>query len=95
MIKIIDDWYVTVETNPANYVVRRGEGKKDKKNGWKDKPYAFFGSLRGAVKFIREQVIAESFSSDSRALADAIRTISEVDTRFEKIMARLEDKEDE
>ena len=32
MIKVIDDWYITVETSPVNYVVRHGKGKKDKKN---------------------------------------------------------------
>lgn len=42
MIKVIDDWYVTVETNPVNYVVRRGKGEKDAKNSWRDKPYGFF-----------------------------------------------------
>ena len=63
MIKIINDWYITVETSPVNYTVRRGEGKKDKKNAWADKPIAFFGSLQKAVKFIRDQVIAEELSS--------------------------------
>ena len=82
MIKVINDWYITIEANPINYTVRKGDGKKDKKNGWMDKPIAFFGNLRGAVKFIRGQIIAESFLSGSRTLADAIRTITEVDDRF-------------
>ena len=89
MIKIIDDWYITVDSYPTNYTVRRGEGEKDKKNGWKDKPYAFFGSLREAVKFIRGQIIAERLSTACTPLPDAIATISEVDARFEKLMEKI------
>ena len=89
MIKIIDDWYITVETSPVNYVVRHGKGKKDKKNAWADKPIAFFGSPQKAVKFIRDQIIAEQFSEASSTLSEAIRTISEVDARFEEIMERV------
>ena len=89
MIKIIDDWYVTVETNPTNYIVRRGSGEKDKRQGWKDKPIGFFGSLRNAVKFIRGQIIAEGLKPDFRTLAEAVQMVSEVDDRFEEIMERV------
>lgn len=89
MIQIIDDWYITVETSPVNYVVRHGKGKKDKKNAWADKPIAFFGSPQKAVKFIRDQIIAEQFSEASSTLSEAIRTMSEVDARFEKIMWKI------
>ena len=89
MIKIIDDWYVTVETNPTNYIVRQGKGEKDKKQGWKDKPVGFFGSLRNAVKFIRGQIIAEGLKPDFRTLAEAVQMVTEVDERFEKIMERV------
>ena len=89
MIKVIDDWYVTVETNPVNYVVRRGKGEKDAKNSWRDKPYGFFGSLRNAIKFIRDQIIAERFSEASRALSEAFRTISDIDARFEEILEKV------
>lgn len=91
MIKVINDWYITVEANPINYTVRKGDGTKDKKHGWTDKPIAFFGNLRGAVKFIRGQIIAESFLIGSRTLADAIRTITEVDDRFEKIIENIKE----
>ena len=37
MIKIIDDWYITVESNPINYTVRHGEGEKDKNGKAKKK----------------------------------------------------------
>ena len=90
MIKIIDDWYVTVETNPTNYIVRRGDGERDKKQGWKDKPIGFFGSLRNAVKFIRVQIIAEGLKPDFRTLAEAVQMVSEVDERFEKVMERID-----
>lgn len=89
MIKIIDDWYITVETSPANYVVRRGKGKKDKKNAWVDKPIAFFGSVQKAIKFIRDQIITEELSEASSTLPEAIRTISEVDARFEQILGTI------
>ncbi len=89
MIKIIDDWYVTVETNPTNYIVRKGKGEKDKRQGWKDKPIGFFGSLRNAVKFIRGQIIAEGLKPDFRTLAEAVQMVSEVDDRFEEIMERV------
>ena len=89
MIKIIDNWYVTVETNPTNYIVRRGDGERDKKQGWKDKPIGFFGSLRNAVKFIRGQIIAEGLKPDFRTLAEAVQMVTEVDERFEKIMERV------
>lgn len=55
MIKIIDDWYITVEANPINYVVRHGDGEKDKNGKMKDRGIAYFSTLRGAVKFIRGQ----------------------------------------
>ena len=89
MIKIIDDWYITVETSPVNYVVRHGKGKKDKKNALADKQIAFFGSPQKAVKFIRDQIIAEQFSEASSTLPEAIRTMSEVDARFEQILETL------
>ena len=89
MIKIIDDWYITVETNPTNYVVRRGNGEKDKKNSWIDKPRGFYGSLRNAIKGIREQVIADRLKDGSRTLSEAFRTISDIDTRFEEILKKV------
>lgn len=86
MIKIIDDWYVTVETNPTNYIVRCGDGQKDKKQGWKDKPLGYFGSLREAVKFIRGEMVARNLLMACYTLSEAIQTISEVDYRFEGIL---------
>ena len=86
MIKIIDDWYITVETNPINYVVRKGKGERREKKGWSDDAKGYFTSLRSAIKFIREQIIAERLSTACTPLPDAITTISEVDARFEKIM---------
>ncbi len=90
MIKIIDDWYITVELNPTNYVVRRGSGEKDKKGGWIDRPRAYFGSLCNAIKCIRGLIIAEELSGASRTLSEAIRTISEADDRFEKIVSAID-----
>jgi len=86
MIKVIDDWYITVETNPINYVVRKGNGERREKKGRSDDAKGYFTSLRGAIKFIRDQIIAEQFSTACTPLPDAITAISEVDARFEKIM---------
>ena len=89
MIKVIDDWYITVETNPINYVVRKGNGERREKKGWSDDAKGYFTSLRGALKFIRDQIIAEQFSTACTPLPDAITAISEVDARFEKIMGKI------
>ena len=89
MIQIIDDWYITVESNPINYTVRRGEGKRDKKGKWLDRVRGYFGSLRKAVNFIREQIIAEGFKSGERTLEQALSDISETDERFEKIISNI------
>ena len=90
MIKVIDDWYITVETNPINYVVRKGNGERREKKGWSDDAKGYFTSLRGAIKFIREQIIAERLSTACTPLPGAIATISEVDARFENLMAKIE-----
>ena len=89
MIKIIDDWYITVEANPINYVVRHGDGEKDKNGKMKDRGIAYFSTLRGAVKFIRGQIIAEGFENGERTLEQALSDISEADERFEKIISNI------
>ena len=89
MIKVIDDWYITVETSPINYVVRKGNGERIEKKGWSDNAKGYFPSLRGAVKYIREQIIAERLSTACTTLPDAITAISEVDARFEKIIGKI------
>lgn len=89
MIKIIDDWYVTIDENPTNYTVRRGTGAKDKKNTWRDKPCGHYGSLRLAIKAIRGLVIANELSEGSRTLSEAIQTIEDIDKRFDTAMERV------
>ena len=89
MIKIIDDWYVTVETNPTNYVVRRGDYKKDAKGSIRDKALSYHTSLRGAVRFIRWQIVAEELQGDFPTLRDALAAVSGVDDRFEKIISEV------
>lgn len=89
MIKIIDDWYITVEANPINYTVRHGKGEKDKNGKLKDKGLAYFSTLRGAVKFIRGQIIAEELSGGLRTLGEALGAVSDIDARFEEIMERV------
>ena len=90
MIKIIDDWYITVEANPINYTVRHGKGEKDKNGKIKDRSLAYFSTLRGAVKFIRGQIIAEELSDGLRTLGDAIADIDKANERFELLMAKIE-----
>lgn len=89
-IKIIDDWYVVVLTNPVNYVVKRGTGKTDKNGKSLDTARGYFSSLRGAVKFIRDQIVAESLEGGLLTLEDALRKVSEIDKRFENLMERIE-----
>jgi hypothetical protein len=89
MIQIIDDWYITVEANPINYTVRRGEGKRDKKGKWLDRARGYFGSLRKAVNSIREQIIAEGFENSERTLEQALSAISKTDEHFEKIISNI------
>lgn len=89
MIKIIDDWYITVEANPINYTVRHGKGEKDKNSKMKDKGLAYFSTLRGAVKFIRGQIIAEELSDGLRTLGEALGAVSDIDARFEEILKKV------
>ena len=90
MIKVINDWYITVEANPINYTVRRGDGERDKKGKWLDRARGYFGSLRKAVNSIREQIIAEELSGGLRTLGDAIADIDKANERFELLMAKIE-----
>ena len=90
MIKIIDDWYITVDAYPTNYTVRRGEGKRGKNNKWIDKPKGHFNSLAGAVEEIRRLIIAERFENSVGTLETALDTIIEVDSRFQNLMAKIE-----
>ena len=89
MIKVINDWYITVEANPINYTVRRGDGERDKKGKWLDRARGYFGSLRKAVNSIREQIIAEGFENGERTLEQALSNISEIDKRFEEIIRKI------
>ena len=89
MIKIIDDWYITTEAFPTNYTVRKGKGEKGVRGKWLDKSRGHFTSLLNAVKEIRRQYVAEQLESGERTLEQALRAISEVDARFEKIMGKI------
>ena len=89
MIKIIDDWYITIEAFPTNYTVRKGKGEKGVRGKWIDKSRGHFTSLRNAVKEIRRQYVAEQLESGERTLDQAISAIVEVDARFEKIMEKI------
>ena len=86
MIKVIKDYYITVETNPINYTVRRGAGKKDAKGSCLDKPLGHLGDLRSALFFIRKQIIAEELSEGTLTLRDAIRRVEELNREFDLII---------
>ena len=89
MIRVIDDWYITIEAFPTNYTVRKGKGEKGVRGKWIDKSRGHFTSLRNAVKEIRRQYVAEQLESGERTLDQAISAIVEVDARFEKIMKKI------
>lgn len=85
MIQIIDDWYITIETNPTNYVVRRGSGR-DSDGKVVDRARGYFGGAGSAIKFIREQIIAETLKEGVRSLDEALCVMREIDERFVKIL---------
>jgi hypothetical protein len=89
MIKIIDDWYIESESNPVNYIVRRGKQRLDKKGSNRDRVYGYYSSMAKAVKAVRDNFIAEEFSDGSTSLSTALSRISEIDAEFVKIMERV------
>ena len=86
MIRIIDDWYVTVESNPVCYTVRFGKGIKDKKGRCNDKQFGYFATLRGAVKHIHKIMCAEALEDGFRSLPEAIHTISDIEMKLEEAL---------
>ena len=89
MIKIIDDWYITIDPYPTNYVVRRGKGEKGKNGKWLDRSRGYFNTLQNAVKEVRRQYVAEHLSNGERTLGEALGAVSDIDTRFEKILEKV------
>lgn len=85
MIRVIGDYYVTIDESPLNYVVRRGTGKHGNRGQWKDKPIGFYGSLSGALGCIRKQVIAQRLSVGESTLDSAISTIRSTDAELKKL----------
>lgn len=91
MVRIYEDWYVTVETTPLNYIVRRGSGEiktTGKRTGPVDDPIAYCGSLASAIKYVREQVIAERLKGPCIPLADALETVRKLNAEFVEIIRR-------
>ena len=81
----------TSQSNPALSTTPSGvEREKDKNGKLKDKGLAYFSTLRGAVKFIRGQIIADELSDGLRTLGDAIADIDKANERFELLMAKIE-----
>ena len=89
MIKVIDDWYITVDSNPVNYTLRRGTGEKDKKGSYKDKPIGYYTSLRSALEGARKEIAARRLQTDFLTLSDAARILGELDTRFECLLTEV------
>lgn len=89
MIKVIDDWYITVESNPVCYVVRRGEGRKDEKGSHRDRAIGYYSSLRKAIYGIRKEIAARRLQSDTRTLRDACAALSELDDEFKVLVRKV------
>ena len=89
MIQIIDDWYVEIESNPTNYILKRGSGERDAKGRCRDKVYGYFTSLQNAIKALRKEMIADKLSSGFHTLSQAFQTIREMDSRIEKVIERI------
>lgn len=84
MIKVFGDYYITIETNPLNYVARKGKGKRGKKNQWIDKPLGYYRDMSGTLSSIREHIIADELSEACTPLDQALTTISRLNDEFEK-----------
>ena len=89
MIKVIDDWYIEVESNPTNYTIKRGKGERDKNGKNRDKIYGYYGSLLNALKALRKEIVTDKLKGGTYTLVEAVDTIVKEDTRFEKIMERV------
>lgn len=89
MIQIIDNWYVEIESNPTNYILKCGSGERDAKGRCRDKVYGYFTSLQNAIKALRKEMLADKFSSGSRTISEAFQTIRELDAHFDKIIERI------
>ena len=89
MIKVIDDWYITVDSNPVNYTLRRGTGEKDEKGSHKDKPIGYYTSLRSALEGARKEIAARRLQTDFLTLSDAARILGELDAQFECLLAEV------
>lgn len=89
----IGDYFITVEGNPINYIVRKGSSERDKKGRYATDPLGYFSSLRTALNFVRKQVIGRVVSEASRTLPDAIRAIEKANKEFNDLLtaAGLED----
>lgn len=89
MIQIIDNWYVEIESNPTNYILKRGSGERDAKGRCRDKVYGYFTSLQNAIKALRKEMITDKLSSGFHTLPQAFQTIREIDSRIEKVIERI------
>ena len=90
-IKVIGDWYITLQGDPVNYVVRRGAGersvtKNGEPGGYKDRPLAYCSGLPGTLRYIRRQIINERLKTSENGLKQAIDTIREVNKEFEFVI---------
>lgn len=89
MIKVIGDYYLTVETAPAKYVVRKGKGEKIRTGQWEDKPRGCFSTLYNAILYIRGEIIADELEGGALTLRDALMLIKKTDNEFAEIMGDI------
>ena len=89
MIKVIDDWYITVDSSPVNYTLRRGTGEKDKKGSYKDKAISYYTSLHSALEGARKEIAARRLQTDFLTLSEAARILRELDAQFERLLTEV------
>lgn len=77
MIKVIEDYYIVVSTNPTNYTVFKGIGKVGSKGQNKDTLIGHVGGMENAIKLIHKDIIARRLSLADTSLSQAIHTIRE------------------
>lgn len=87
MIRILDDYVVV--PGPYDYMLAKDTGRVDKKTGTPDvKPISYHGSLRKAIVALRDTMVRKSLADVDGSLYEAIRTIEQVNKRFEDVLTR-------
>lgn len=88
MVRVIDDY--VIENDELNYTVKVDKHKVSvDKNGVETQVFdtkGHYTSFPGAVKGIRNLMVANSLSEKVMSLDEALKTIQDIDKRFEELI---------